>query len=98
MCPWLGPRAPSFGRQLWGLPSRDQCIANDARNVDRSGRAEGWTGSVGASGGAVPGRPPPPQPGWPAGGRPHQAHGAAPRLQPNAYTRGECAGDERGAG
>ena len=22
MCPWVGPHAPSFGRQLWGLPSR----------------------------------------------------------------------------
>ena len=21
MCPWVGPDAPSFGRQLWGLPS-----------------------------------------------------------------------------
>ena len=24
MCPWVGPHAPSFGRQLWGLPSRVQ--------------------------------------------------------------------------
>ena len=22
MCPWVGPHAPSFGRQLLGLPSR----------------------------------------------------------------------------
>ena len=22
MCPWVGSHAPSFGRQLWGLPSR----------------------------------------------------------------------------
>ena len=22
MCPWVGPHAPSFRRQLWGLPSR----------------------------------------------------------------------------
>ena len=22
MCPWVGPHAPSFGRQVWGLPSR----------------------------------------------------------------------------
>ena len=22
MCPWVGPHAPFFGRQLWGLPSR----------------------------------------------------------------------------
>ena len=22
MCSWVGPHAPSFGRQLWGLPSR----------------------------------------------------------------------------
>ena len=22
MCPWVGPHAPSSGRQLWGLPSR----------------------------------------------------------------------------
>ena len=22
MCPWVGPHAPSFGRQFWGLPSR----------------------------------------------------------------------------
>ena len=22
MCPWVGPHAPSFGRQPWGLPSR----------------------------------------------------------------------------
>ena len=22
MCPWVGPHAPSFGRQLWALPSR----------------------------------------------------------------------------
>ena len=21
MCPWVRPHAPSFGRQLWGLPS-----------------------------------------------------------------------------
>ena len=21
MCPWAGPHAPSFGQQLWGLPS-----------------------------------------------------------------------------
>ena len=21
MCPWVGSHAPSFGRQLWGLPS-----------------------------------------------------------------------------
>ena len=21
MCPWVGPHAPSFGRQLWGLLS-----------------------------------------------------------------------------
>ena len=21
MCPWVGPHAPSFGRQFWGLPS-----------------------------------------------------------------------------
>ena len=22
MCPWVGPDVPSFGLQLWGLPSR----------------------------------------------------------------------------
>ena len=22
MCPWVGPHAPSLGRQLWGLTSR----------------------------------------------------------------------------
>ena len=22
MCPWVGPHAPSFGRQLWVLPNR----------------------------------------------------------------------------
>ena len=22
MCPWVGPHAPSFGQQLWGLPRR----------------------------------------------------------------------------
>ena len=27
MCPWVGPRAPSFGRQLWGLPSRVEYLS-----------------------------------------------------------------------
>ena len=27
MCPWLGPHAPSFGRQLWGLPSRVEYLS-----------------------------------------------------------------------
>ena len=27
MCPWVGPHAPSFGRQLWGLPSRVEYIS-----------------------------------------------------------------------
>ena len=27
MCPWVGPHAPSFGRQLWGLPSRVQYLS-----------------------------------------------------------------------
>ena len=27
MCPWLGPHAPSSGRQLWGLPSRVEYLS-----------------------------------------------------------------------
>ena len=27
MCPWLGPHVPSFGRQLWGLPSRVEYLS-----------------------------------------------------------------------
>ena len=27
MCPWVGPHAPSLGRQLWGLPSRVECLS-----------------------------------------------------------------------
>ena len=84
-----GGRAPDY-----------QSIANDARNFARSGRAEGRAGSIGASGGggsrAAP--PPPPPPGWSASGRTHPVHGAAPRPRPNAYARGECAGNKRGAG
>ena len=27
MCPWVGPHVPSFGQQLWGLPSRLQYLS-----------------------------------------------------------------------
>ena len=27
MCSWVGPHAPSFGRQLWGLPSRVEYLS-----------------------------------------------------------------------
>ena len=27
MCPWVGPHAPSFGRQLWGLPSHAEYLS-----------------------------------------------------------------------
>ena len=27
MCPLVGPHAPSFGRQLWGLPSRVEYLS-----------------------------------------------------------------------
>ena len=27
MCPWVGPHAPSFGRQLCGLPSRVEYLS-----------------------------------------------------------------------
>ena len=27
MCPWVGPHAPSFGCQLWGLPSRVEYLS-----------------------------------------------------------------------
>ena len=27
MCPWVGPHAPSFGLQLWGLPSRVEYLS-----------------------------------------------------------------------
>ena len=27
MCPWVGLHAPSFGRQLWGLPSRVEYLS-----------------------------------------------------------------------
>ena len=27
MCPWVGPHAPSFGRQLWELPSRVELLS-----------------------------------------------------------------------
>ena len=27
ICPWVGPHAPSFGRQLWGLPSRVEYLS-----------------------------------------------------------------------
>ena len=27
MCPWVGAHAPSFGRQLWGLPSRVEYLS-----------------------------------------------------------------------
>ena len=27
MCPWVGPHAPSFGRQLWGLPGRVEYLS-----------------------------------------------------------------------
>ena len=27
MCPWEGPHAPSFGQQLWGLPSRVEYLS-----------------------------------------------------------------------
>ena len=27
MCPWVGPHAPSFGRQQWGLPSRVEYLS-----------------------------------------------------------------------
>ena len=27
MCPWVGPQSPSFRRQLWGLPSRVECLS-----------------------------------------------------------------------
>ena len=28
MCAWVGPHAPSFGRQLWGLPSRVEYLSS----------------------------------------------------------------------
>ena len=57
--------------QYGGRAPNDQSVANDARNVARSGRAEGRARSVGASGGAVRGPPPPPrrQARLPAAGR-----------------------------
>ena len=27
MCPWVGPHATSFWRQLWGLPSRVEYLS-----------------------------------------------------------------------
>ena len=30
MCPWVGPHAPSFGRQLWGSPSRVEYLSVQA--------------------------------------------------------------------
>ena len=27
MCPWVGSHAPSFGRQLWELPSRAEYLS-----------------------------------------------------------------------
>ena len=27
MCPWVGPHAPFFGLQLWGLPSRVEYLS-----------------------------------------------------------------------
>ena len=30
MCPWVMPHAPSFGRQLWGLPSRVEYLSPQA--------------------------------------------------------------------
>ena len=30
MCPWVGPHAPSFGRQLWGLSSRVEYLSCNA--------------------------------------------------------------------
>ena len=27
MCPWVGPHAPAFGQQLWGLPSRVEYLS-----------------------------------------------------------------------
>ena len=27
MCPWVGPHTPSFGRHLWGLPSRVEYLS-----------------------------------------------------------------------
>ena len=27
MCPWVGPHAPSLGRQCWGLPSREESLS-----------------------------------------------------------------------
>ena len=27
MCPWVGPHAPSFGRQVWGLPCRGEYLS-----------------------------------------------------------------------
>ena len=45
---------------MGAAPPMTRAFANDARNVARSGRAEGRAGSVGASGGAVREPPPPP--------------------------------------
>ena len=68
------PRAPGAARSaagwsVWrgGRGPHDQSIANDARNVARSGRAEGRTGSVRASGWAVHGPFEPPPPPLPPG-------------------------------
>ena len=89
-----------------GPRPHDPSVANNARNVAHQGRAEGRTEATRPPGPPPPSPPPrrggsraapPPLPGWPAGARPHPAPGAAPRLQPNAYTWRGCDGDERGA-
>ena len=70
--PRLGAARGDEPEQYGGRAPHDQSIANDARNVARSGRAEGRAGSVGVSGGPVHGPPLPPPPsqaGLPAAGR-----------------------------
>ena len=70
--PHLGAARDDEPEQYGGRARHDQSIANAARKVARSGRIEGRTGSVGASGGAVHGPPLPPPPcraGPPAAGR-----------------------------
>ena len=77
--------------QYGGRAPRDQSIANDTCNVARSGRAEGRTGSVGASGGPVRG-PPPPSPRQacpPAAGRSRRT--GLPRDPDRTRTPGENA-------
>ena len=57
MCSWVGPHAPSFGQQLWGLPSRVEYLSPQGVLLPL---VYGTTASALGCGATLLGRRPPP--------------------------------------